>query len=98
MEATGARRAPHRGGPSGARDEAEELAAAILAGEAPAFDPYTGARPGTGGTPSPGARAGLEAPRYCQICGRRMVVQILPHGWRARCSRHGAVESRWLER
>lgn len=31
----------------------------------------------------------LEPPRYCAACRRRMVVQILPTGWSARCSEHG---------
>ncbi len=39
------------------------------------------------------ARMGLEPPRYCGQCGRRMVVQVRPDGWDARCSRHGAVDS-----
>jgi dethiobiotin synthetase len=34
------------------------------------------------------ARA-LEPPRYCPLCGRRMVVQITPGGWTARCVEHG---------
>lgn len=39
------------------------------------------------------ARMGLEPPRYCGQCGRRMVVQVRPDGWGARCSRHGLVDS-----
>ena len=31
----------------------------------------------------------LEPPRYCPACRRRMVVQIVPTGWVARCSAHG---------
>ncbi|ADB35019.1 hypothetical protein Kfla_6016 [Kribbella flavida DSM 17836] len=31
----------------------------------------------------------LEPPRYCEQCRRRMVVQVSPTGWRARCSVHG---------
>ena len=31
----------------------------------------------------------LEPPRYCTRCRRRMVVQIVPTGWSARCSEHG---------
>ncbi|QJY49504.1 hypothetical protein [Pseudonocardia broussonetiae] len=31
----------------------------------------------------------LEPPRYCADCARRMVVQVTPTGWTARCSRHG---------
>jgi len=39
------------------------------------------------------AQLGLEPPRYCGQCGRRMVVQVRPDGWSARCSRHGTVDS-----
>lgn len=39
------------------------------------------------------AKLGLEPPRFCGQCGRRMVVQVRPDGWRARCSRHGEVDS-----
>ncbi|MGZ4516351.1 MAG: biotin synthase auxiliary protein BsaP [Mycobacteriaceae bacterium] len=35
----------------------------------------------------------LEPPRFCGECGRRMVVQVRPHGWWARCSRHGVTDS-----
>jgi hypothetical protein len=35
--------------------------------------------------------AALEPPRYCVLCRRRMVVQVVPTGWSARCSRHGEV-------
>lgn len=31
----------------------------------------------------------MDPPRWCPHCKRRMVVQILPHGWSAKCSRHG---------
>jgi hypothetical protein len=34
------------------------------------------------------ARA-LEPPRYCTQCRRRLVVQVTPTGWRARCVEHG---------
>lgn len=35
-------------------------------------------------------RAGeLDPPRYCAWCRRRMVVQVTPTGWTARCSEHG---------
>lgn len=43
------------------------------------------------------ARLGLEPPRFCAQCGRRMVVQVRPDGWWARCSRHGLVDSTELE-
>ncbi|GEE03296.1 hypothetical protein nbrc107696_37420 [Gordonia spumicola] len=44
------------------------------------------------------ARMGLEPPRYCGQCGRRMIVQVRPDGWDARCSRHGSVDSAELGR
>ncbi|TDC56039.1 hypothetical protein E1281_09460 [Actinomadura sp. KC345] len=34
----------------------------------------------------------MEPPRYCPHCRRRMVVQVTPLGWTARCSEHGALE------
>lgn len=46
----------------------------------------------------PAARLGLEPPRFCGQCGRRMVVQVRPDGWDARCSRHGRVDSSELVR
>ncbi|WP_370468978.1 hypothetical protein [Amycolatopsis sp. YIM 10] len=36
-------------------------------------------------------RTALEPPRFCASCARRMVVQITPVGWTARCSRHGEL-------
>jgi hypothetical protein len=33
----------------------------------------------------------LEPPRYCPECKRRLVVQVVPTGWEARCSAHGAL-------
>ncbi|QGU03425.1 biotin synthase auxiliary protein BsaP [Corynebacterium comes] len=77
-----------------------ELAAAAAAGEAPAFHPNTGAQIGVDGERalSVGAAAGLEPPRYCQLCGRRMKVQIRPSGWLAECSRHGELDSVLFER
>lgn len=79
--------------------EATDLATALLAGDPPRFNPHTGTDLHSGDTPnlSPGAAAGFEPPRYCQLCGRRMVVQVRPDGWSARCSRHGSVDSALLE-
>ncbi|MGZ4589951.1 MAG: biotin synthase auxiliary protein BsaP [Actinomycetes bacterium] len=34
-------------------------------------------------------RRPLEPPRYCADCRRRMVVQVVPRGWSARCVEHG---------
>ncbi|TDD72900.1 hypothetical protein E1293_32100 [Actinomadura darangshiensis] len=42
--------------------------------------------------PCRAARA-MEPPRYCAICRRRMIVQVTPLGWTARCSQHGALEN-----
>lgn len=36
--------------------------------------------------------AELEPPRWCAHCRRRMVVQVLPAGWSARCVEHGTVQ------
>ena len=33
--------------------------------------------------------ADLDPPRYCAQCRRRMVVQVTPTGWSARCVEHG---------
>jgi hypothetical protein len=35
----------------------------------------------------------LEPPRYCPHCRRRMVVQVTPTGWHARCVEHGELTS-----
>ena len=49
-----------------------------------------GSRPPRATTPRcAGARGAIEPPRYCPDCARRMVVQVTPSGWSARCSRHG---------
>ena len=37
------------------------------------------------------ARTALEPPRFCAQCARRMVVQVTPTGWSAKCSRHGEL-------
>ncbi len=47
------------------------------------------------GEPAPSAhpacvqRLDLEPPRYCAQCRRRLIVQVLPSGYTARCSAHG---------
>ncbi|MBN9643618.1 hypothetical protein ACFSSC_11530 [Corynebacterium mendelii] len=78
----------------------DELLLAMVTGADPVYHPNTGQRISDGETItlSPSARAGLEAPRFCQLCGRRMVVQIRPDGWEAYCSRHGTVDSSYLDR
>ena len=60
------------------------------------YNIYTGAdcRDDPAGAAVPAAaQLGLEPPRFCAQCGRRMVVQVRPDGWRAKCSRHGEVDS-----
>jgi hypothetical protein len=33
----------------------------------------------------------LEPPRYCALCRRRMVVQVTPGAWTAKCVEHGEI-------
>jgi hypothetical protein len=35
----------------------------------------------------------LEPPRFCTHCRRRMVVQVTPTGWTARCVEHGELHA-----
>ncbi|GJF12522.1 hypothetical protein NGTWS0302_34030 [Mycolicibacterium cyprinidarum] len=59
------------------------------------YNVYTGAE--AGGKVPTAAQLGLEPPRFCAECGRRMIVQVRPDGWWAKCSRHGLVDSKDLE-
>ena len=70
----------------------EQLPAPVGAG---IYNVYTGELHGAA-VPLP-AELGLEPPRFCAQCGRRMVVQVRPDGWWAKCSRHGRVDSSDLE-
>ena len=45
------------------------------------FNVYTG-EPAGGAVPT-AAQLGLEPPRFCAECGRRMIVQVRPDGWSA---------------
>jgi hypothetical protein len=58
-----------------------------------AFCDQCGEPSGDGTHPRCAARRELEPPRYCPDCARRMVVQVDPVGWTARCSRHGERRS-----
>ena len=82
------------------RCESQALMEAVLTEQERVFDPYTGVdlRTDAAINYSPSQRAGLDAPRYCQICGRRMVVQVRPDGWSALCSRHGEFDSALLDK
>ncbi len=74
-------------------------------GQEALFDPFTGVELATGVHKktgqarhhSPSQLVGLDAPRYCAQCGRRMTVQVLPTGWIANCSRHGELSSEVFE-
>ncbi|BBX16694.1 hypothetical protein CRI77_03110 [Mycolicibacterium duvalii] len=59
------------------------------------YNVYTGG-PADSTVPT-AAELGLEPPRFCAACGRRMIVQVRPDGWWAKCSRHGLVDSRDLD-
>lgn len=62
------------------------------------YNVYTGELAGTSVPTEPiAAQLGLEPPRFCAECGRRMVVQVRPDGWRAKCARHGQVDSADVE-
>lgn len=56
------------------------------------YNVYTGEE--AGGAVPTAAALGLEPPRFCAECGRRMIVQVRPDGWSARCSRHGELDSK----
>jgi hypothetical protein len=60
----------------------------VLSGEALSDD----ARSGGAHAACVAARA-FEPPRFCPWCRRRMVVQVLPYGWTARCIEHGSLGS-----
>ena len=74
------------------------LAVAMCGDDEPIFHPNTGTEIASGEEIrlSPSQQAGYDAPRFCQLCGRRMKVQIRPDGWHAECSRHGLVDSEWI--
>ncbi|MDF2823679.1 MAG: hypothetical protein K0R68_1087 [Mycobacterium sp.] len=64
-----------------------------------AYNVYTGipADDAAGAVLPTAAQLGLEPPRFCAACGRRMIVQVRPDGWSAKCSRHGQVDSAELD-
>ncbi|MBF6330092.1 hypothetical protein [Nocardia transvalensis] len=63
------------------------------------YNPFTGKQvvPGLAESIPAAAALGLEPPRFCEQCGRRMIVQVNPDGWWAKCSRHGIIDSTTLE-
>ena len=48
---------------------------------------------GTGSHEACARARALEPPRYCRSCRRRLVVQVTPLGWTARCAEHGLFTS-----
>jgi hypothetical protein len=76
----------------------QDLPAPVGAG---VYNVYTGELAGASEPTEPvepmAAQLGLEPPRFCAECGRRMVVQVRPDGWWAKCSRHGQVDSADVE-
>ena len=70
----------------------DDLPAPVGAG---VYNVYTGETAGS--TVPTAAQLGLELPRFSAECGRRMVVQVRPDGWWAKCSRHGLVDSTDLD-
>ena len=75
----------------------DEMPAPVGAG---IYNVYTGVNrrdDPAGSTVPTAAQLGLEPPRFCAECGRRMVVQVRPDGWWAKCSRHGLVDSTDLD-
>lgn len=59
----------------------------------PKFNVFTGKPVAEDAPVFAAALLGLEPPRFCAYCARRMIVQVSPDGWTARCSRHGTVDS-----
>ncbi|MDQ4085089.1 MAG: hypothetical protein M3165_04650 [Actinomycetota bacterium] len=55
------------------------------------FCDHCGGRLDAGGHERCSRSRRLEPPRYCPHCRRRMVVQVVPRGWVARCVEHGEV-------
>lgn len=79
------------GGPA-VRGRGSQVAAAGNSGDEPAFCTRCGLAP-EAADHATCARwlASEEPPRFCAQCARRMRVQIIPTGWSAECSRHGAI-------
>jgi len=68
--------------PAGARPTAPAAAFCDRCGE-----------PAAGGHERCAVARDLEPPRYCPACRRRLVVQVVPTGWTARCAEHGVSTS-----
>ena len=69
-----------------------------VADQEPVYNEFTGKPLADGGPVFAAAQLGLEPPRYGAYCARRMIVQVSPDGWTARCSRHGELDSKSRER
>ncbi|PZS17320.1 MAG: hypothetical protein DLM57_08625 [Pseudonocardiales bacterium] len=60
-------------------------------GDASAYCDHCGGRDAAGDHGACARARELEPPRYCTRCRRRMVVQVTPTGWSARCVEHGIL-------
>jgi len=67
---------------------------AVDTGDAAGYCDRCGAPAGAGDHAECARARELEPPRYCARCRRRMVVQVTPTGWTARCAEHGELTSR----
>ncbi len=61
----------------------------LSTGPAPAYCGHCGDRLDGRDHAACARRLELEPPRYCSACRRRMVVQVTPGAWTARCVEHG---------
>jgi hypothetical protein len=60
---------------------------------APAYCAHCG-QPADARDHGPCQQAGaLDPPRFCTLCGRRMIVKVTPDRWSAQCSRHGLTDT-----
>ncbi|MFC6081619.1 biotin synthase auxiliary protein BsaP [Sphaerisporangium aureirubrum] len=57
------------------------------------FCDHCGRRPDDGDHSACRTARLMEPPRYCPACRRRLVVQVTPRGWSARCAEHGMTAS-----
>lgn len=37
-------------------------------------------------------RKELDPPRYCPVCGKKLIAQVTPTGYWARCKAHGSFD------
>lgn len=37
-------------------------------------------------------RRELDPPRYCPVCGKKLIAQVTPTGYSGRCKKHGLFD------